>query len=120
LPIVSAICLARSFLSVRCLYPCSSVFIRGSVFSVPRWFNSLEAHRMPMQLRCGSIEAPMSVVKRIAVWSGPRNISTAMMRSWGNRPDTFVCDEPFYALYLWVTGRDHPGADEVIANGETN
>jgi hypothetical protein len=57
---------------------------------------------------------------RIAMWSGPRNISTAMMRSWGNRPDTFVCDEPFYAHYLQTTGRDHPGADEVIATGETD
>jgi hypothetical protein len=56
----------------------------------------------------------------IAMWSGPRNISTAMMRSWGNRPDTFVCDEPFYAYYLKATGRDHPGAAEVIARGETD
>jgi hypothetical protein len=54
------------------------------------------------------------------MWSGPRNISTAMMRSWGNRPDTVVCDEPFYANYLRATGRDHPGADEVIATGETD
>lgn len=52
---------------------------------------------------------------RIAMWSGPRNISTAMMRAWGNRPDTFVCDEPLYAYYLKETGYDHPGADEVIA-----
>jgi hypothetical protein len=57
---------------------------------------------------------------RIAMWSGPRNISTAMMRSWGNRPDTFVCDEPFYASYLRDTGRAHPRADEVIAHGETD
>lgn len=57
---------------------------------------------------------------RIAMWSGPRNISTAMMRSWGNRPDTFVCDEPFYAHYLQATGREHPGRDEVIAQGETD
>jgi hypothetical protein len=57
---------------------------------------------------------------RIAMWSGPRNISTAMMRSWGNRPDTFVCDEPFYAHYLHATGRDHPGVKEVIATGETD
>jgi len=57
---------------------------------------------------------------RIAMWSGPRNISTAMMRAWGNRPDTFVCDEPFYAYYLAKTGREHPGADEVIAAGETD
>jgi hypothetical protein len=54
------------------------------------------------------------------MWSGPRNISTAMMRSWGNRPDTVVCDEPLYAHYLQVTGYDHPGADEVIASGETD
>jgi hypothetical protein len=48
------------------------------------------------------------------MWSGPRNISTAMLRSWGNRPDTFVCDEPLYAHYLLKTGVPHPGADEVI------
>lgn len=63
---------------------------------------------------------PSNKSVRIAMWSGPRNISTAMMRSWGNRTDTFVCDEPFYAYYLQATGRDHPGADEVIANGETD
>jgi hypothetical protein len=57
---------------------------------------------------------------RIAMWSGPRNISTAMMRSWGNRPDTFVCDEPLYAHYLHATGRDHPVAADVIASGETD
>jgi len=57
---------------------------------------------------------------RIAMWSGPRNISTAMMRSWGNRPDTFVCDEPFYAYYLARTRLDHPAAPEVIAHGETD
>ncbi|HEX8076883.1 MAG TPA: hypothetical protein VF511_03635, partial [Chthoniobacterales bacterium] len=54
------------------------------------------------------------------MWSGPRNISTAMMRAWGNRPDTFVCDEPFYAYYLRATGLAHPGAEEVIATGETD
>ena len=37
---------------------------------------------------------------RVAMWSGPRNISTAMMRSFGARPDTVVVDEPFYAYYL--------------------
>src|SRR6266496_1911169 len=55
---------------------------------------------------------------RIAMWSGPRNISTAMMRAWGNRRYTFVIDEPLYAYYLRATGRKHPGADEVIAAGE--
>ncbi|CAN5693531.1 branched chain amino acid aminotransferase [soil metagenome] len=56
---------------------------------------------------------------RIAMWSGPRNISTAMMRAWENRTDTLVVDEPFYACYLQATGLDHPGAAEVIAAGET-
>jgi hypothetical protein len=57
---------------------------------------------------------------RIAMWSGPRNISTAMMRAWGDRDDTVVIDEPFYAYYLRVTGIEHPGADEVIATGNTD
>lgn len=57
---------------------------------------------------------------RIAMWSGPRNISTAMMRSFENRPDTTVWDEPFYAAELHATGRDHPMRDEVIAAGETD
>jgi Sulfotransferase domain len=54
------------------------------------------------------------------MWSGPRNISTAMMRAWGDRSDTFVVDEPFYAYYLKATGKKHPGANEVIAGGEIN
>ena len=57
---------------------------------------------------------------RIAIWSGPRNISTAMMRSWGNRTDTVVCDEPLYAYYLKQTGALHPGADEVIRHHESD
>ena len=54
------------------------------------------------------------------MWSGPRNVSTALMRSWGNRDDTVVVDEPFYAHYLAVTGRPHPGRDQVIAHHETD
>jgi len=54
------------------------------------------------------------------MWSGPRNISTAMMRAWDNRGDAFVCDEPLYAHYLAKTGRQHPGTAEVIAAGETD
>jgi Sulfotransferase domain len=61
-----------------------------------------------------------SLPLRIAMWSGPRNISTALMRAWGNRPDTAVIDEPFYAYYLERTGKAHPGAAEIIAHGETN
>lgn len=57
---------------------------------------------------------------RIAMWSGPRNISTAMMRAWENRPDCAVSDEPLYAHYLAHTGLDHPARDEVIASGETD
>src|SRR6516164_3850821 len=57
---------------------------------------------------------------RIAMWSGPRNISTAMMRAWGNRDDTIVIDEPLYAYYLRATDIAHPGADEVIATGEND
>ena len=56
----------------------------------------------------------------IAMWSGPRNISTALMRSWASRPDTRVIDEPFYAHYLQETGYNHPGADEIIASYETD
>lgn len=54
------------------------------------------------------------------MWSGPRNISTAMLRAWGNRPDTFVCDEPLYAHYLQTTRLPHPGADEVIGHHEAD
>lgn len=54
------------------------------------------------------------------MWSGPRNISTALMRSWESRPDTYVCDEPFYPHYLAVTGADHPGRARIIHEGETD
>jgi hypothetical protein len=54
------------------------------------------------------------------MWSGPRNISTALMRSWENRPDCRVVDEPLYAYYLAETGLDHPARDQVIAAGETS
>jgi hypothetical protein len=52
---------------------------------------------------------------RIAMWSGPRNLSTAMMRSFGSRADTFVSDEPFYGSFLKTSGADHPMREEVIA-----
>jgi hypothetical protein len=55
---------------------------------------------------------------RLAMWSGPRNISTAMMRAFENRSDCVVSDEPLYAAFLQQTGLDHPGRDEVIAAGE--
>lgn len=55
---------------------------------------------------------------RVAMWSGPRNISTAMMRAWENRGDCAVSDEPLYAAFLNDTRMDHPGREEVIAAGE--
>lgn len=57
---------------------------------------------------------------RIAMWSGPRNLSTAMMYSFAARGDCAVWDEPFYAAYLSATGIDHPMKAEVIAAGETD
>jgi len=63
-----------------------------------------------------TFEAPL----RIAMWSGPRNISTAMMRAWENRGDCAVSDEPLYAAYLAATGLDHPMREEVIAAGDTD
>ncbi|MCL4862738.1 MAG: hypothetical protein KJZ93_25220 [Caldilineaceae bacterium] len=52
---------------------------------------------------------------RINLWSGPRNVSTALMYSFAQRGDTRVIDEPLYAHYLRVTGAPHPGAVEVMA-----
>jgi hypothetical protein len=57
---------------------------------------------------------------RIAMWSGPRNISTAMLRSFGSRPDTAVTDEPLYAHYLQATGIVHPKRAEVLASQSTD
>ena len=57
---------------------------------------------------------------RVLMWSGPRNISTAMLRSFENRDDTFVSDEPLYAYYLDQTGYEHPGREEVIDVHDAN
>lgn len=65
------------------------------------------------------MNANMNAVK-IAMWSGPRNISTAMMYSFGNRPDCFAWDEPFYAFALHERGHDHPMRDEIIAAQESD
>jgi hypothetical protein len=54
------------------------------------------------------------------MWSGPRNISTAMMRAFENRPDTVVVDEPLYAAYLARTGIDHPAREAVIGSQPTD
>ena len=60
----------------------------------------------------------LGCVVHLAVWSGPRNLSTALMYSFASRGDCAVWDEPFYAAYLAATGIDHPMRDEVIAAGE--
>lgn len=57
---------------------------------------------------------------RIAMWSGPRNLSTAMMRSFGARADCAVLDEPFFAPYLAATGAPHPMREETLAAHETD
>ncbi|MBL6853055.1 MAG: HAD family hydrolase [Alphaproteobacteria bacterium] len=57
---------------------------------------------------------------RVAMWSGPRNISTAMMRSFENRPDTTVVDEPFYAAFLAGTALNHPMREEVLKSQPTD
>jgi hypothetical protein len=57
---------------------------------------------------------------RIAMWSGPRNLSTAMMYAFAARPDCAVVDEPFYAAYLAKTGLDHPMRDEILASQPHN
>ncbi len=63
----------------------------------------------------GGEPGPMSEPVRIAMWSGPRNLSTAMMRAFENRADAEVVDEPFYGVYLRLTGIDHPLRDRVLA-----
>ncbi len=57
---------------------------------------------------------------RIVAWSGPRNLSTAMMYAFAARPDFEVMDEPFYAAYLVATGLDHPMRDAILANQPTD
>jgi hypothetical protein len=54
------------------------------------------------------------------MWSGPRTLSTALMRSFENRADTVVVDEPLYGYYLAETGIDHPGRDEIIKSMSTD
>ena len=62
----------------------------------------------------------MKNIIRIAMWSGPRNLSTALMRSFESRDDCHVTDEPFYGSFLKRTGIDHPMANDVINEMECN
>ncbi len=70
--------------------------------------------------RMPTLDRPVDAQARIAMWSGPRNISTAMLRAFGGRPDTAVSDEPLYAHYLKATGVAHPGREAVIAAHESD
>ncbi len=62
----------------------------------------------------------MDDVKRINLWSGPRNVSTAVMYAFRERPDTSVVDEPLYAHYLSRTGVEHPAVQDVITSQNTD
>ena len=57
---------------------------------------------------------------RINLWSSPRNVSTALMYSFAQRADTLVVDEPLYAHYLSVTGKEHPGKREILSSLEND
>jgi hypothetical protein len=66
------------------------------------------------------MKAPTDLVIRINMWSGPRNVSTALMYSFAQRDDTRVVDEPLYGHYLRVSDAVHPGAEEVMAAMDTD
>ncbi len=63
---------------------------------------------------------PAARVRRISIWSGPRNVSTALMYAFRERSDTVVFDEPLYGHYLRATGAAHPGRDDVLAAMDTD
>ena len=57
---------------------------------------------------------------RLAMWSGPRNLSTAMMYSFAARRDCAIWDEPFYGAYLRKTGLSHPMREEILDSCEND
>src|SRR5690606_25569123 len=61
------------------------------------------------------IPLPQRMSRLLHLWSGPRNVSTALMYAFARRDDTWVVDEPLYAHYLHVSGAVHPGREEVLA-----
>ena len=66
-----------------------------------------------------SMEEKQTARKIVAMWSGPRNVSTALMYSFAQRRDTAVWDEPYYAAWLAATGQDHPMRAAILAAGPT-
>ncbi|MCB1386610.1 MAG: hypothetical protein KDJ80_11825 [Nitratireductor sp.] len=82
-----------------------------------------EYRKLPEKNALSATDLPQSAADRgriIAMWSGPRNLSTAMMRSFSSRADCTVMDEPFYAAFLAATGIDHPMRAETIASQPTD
>ena len=71
-------------------------------------------------IRLRRFDAVEGAPARIAMWSGPRNLSTALMRSFEARGDCVVVDEPLYAAYLAATGLEHPGREDVLASQPTD
>jgi hypothetical protein len=78
----------------------------------------LPGHDVTQQLNAALAQKDPLV--RIAMWSGPRNLSTALMYAFGARADFAIMDEPFYAPYLAVSGHDHPMRAQIIAAHETD
>ncbi len=89
--------------------------------SGPTWPNRSPAPRTPPPPGIfHRPDGPRSDVLRLCLWSGPRNVSTALLYSFAERADTRVVDEPLYAHYLRVSGADHPGRDEVLRAQEVD
>ena len=56
------------------------------------------------------------MLKPICLWSGPRNVSTALMYSFAQNSGVRVIDEPLYGHYLRVSGAIHPGREDILAS----
>jgi len=64
----------------------------------------------------GSLQSGVVATLRLNLWCGPRNVSTALMYSFRQRPDTRVVDEPLYAHYLTHSDAVHPGTTDIIGS----
>ena len=97
----------------------------NAFFYKPVALDTLSSHNATLIDAAAAQDMPHDIRKvhmsvNIACWSGPRNLSTAMMYAFGARADCYVVDEPFYAAYLQATGLDHPMRDDILAAGETD
>lgn len=84
------------------------------------WPNPIEAQSPPPGIFREPDHAAAAATLQLCLWSGPRNVSTALMYSFAQRADTRVVDEPLYAHYLRVSGADHPGRAEVLRAQESD